>query len=413
MLDWGAALTAARDADPESVPDIVASVAAVIDATDLVVYLVDFAQATLEPMPNRSTHADIAQSEAVASTMAGRAFLDRRPVTADRAGHLRVWVPIIEGSDRTGVLALTVADGSSDILAACETLGLLTGYLIGIHTRATDVYNVHRRRRAMSLPASMQWDLLPPLVLNTERVSLAGLIEPAYDVGGDGFDYAVNGSTCDLAVFDAMGHNLNSALLAALAVGTYRHQRREGATLEVIHHRLDNSITSQHSDLSFVTGQLVRLNLTTGVMQWTNAGHPLPLLVRNGHVVSEVTCEPTPPWGLGTLAGRTGSTTNLGTPHVASVALEPGDMVLFYSDGSIDAHTTSGEPFGVERLADLVGRHASDNFEPERIVRQLTRSVLEHHKETLTDDATFVVMRWNGNVVGTTEAKVGQEQESR
>jgi hypothetical protein len=71
------------------------------------VYLVDFAQTTLEPVPDRSAHADVPQSEDVATTMAGRAFVDQRASIAERPDGARVWVPMIEGSDRTGVLALT------------------------------------------------------------------------------------------------------------------------------------------------------------------------------------------------------------------------------------------------------------------------------------------------------------------
>src|SRR6476659_3706304 len=189
-VDLGRALRIAQGADPASVPDVVVRIAADLGATDVVVYLVDFAQTTLEPLPGRATHSDLPGSEEVASTMAGRAFADQRPATAERSDG--VWVPIVEGSDRTGVLALTVPTATDEIVAACEELGLFAGYLIATHARSTDLYNLHRRRRALSLPASMQWDLLPPLVLKTDRMVVAGLLEPAYDVGGDCFDYALN-----------------------------------------------------------------------------------------------------------------------------------------------------------------------------------------------------------------------------
>src|SRR5579885_1748607 len=102
-------MRAAQDADPSSVPEVVVRIAADIGATDVVVHLVDFAQTTLEPLPDRTTHFEVPCSEAVASTMAGRAFVDQQPVTAPRADGIRVWVPVVEGSDRTGVLGLTVS----------------------------------------------------------------------------------------------------------------------------------------------------------------------------------------------------------------------------------------------------------------------------------------------------------------
>jgi serine phosphatase RsbU (regulator of sigma subunit) len=87
--------------------------------------------------------------------------------------------------------------------------------------------------------------------------------------------------------------------------------------------------------------------------------------------------------------------TSAGTT-IATVALEPGDGVLFHTDGVTEAHKPGSEQFGTERLADLVGRHASDQLEPEEIIRRLVRSVLEHQHERLSDDATIVLFQWNG-----------------
>jgi serine phosphatase RsbU (regulator of sigma subunit) len=389
-LDLGVALRAAQGADPASVADLVLRVAGDLGATDVVVYLVDFAQTTLEPVPDRSAHAELPQSEEVAATMAGRAFVDQAPTTADRSDGVRIWVPIVEGSDRTGVLAVTVPRATDEVIGACEELGLLAGYLIATQARATDLYNLHRRRKALSLAASMQWDLLPPLVLKTSRLAVACLLEPAYDVGGDCFDYSLNDSVFNIAVIDAMGHGVASALISALVVGSYRHDRREGRSLEHIHSSLDAAMTSQYPQLSFATGQLARVDLGTGAMTWTNAGHPLPMLIRGGQVIRELDCPPTVPWGLGSLDETDAPAT------VATAALEPGDSVLFYTDGVIEAQMPGGERFGVERLADLAGQQASDLLEPEEIVRRLVRSVIEHQDGDLTDDATLALVQWHG-----------------
>lgn len=389
-LNLGVALRAAEDADPASVPDVVLRVAGQLGASEVVVYLVDFAQKTLEPLPARGQHAEVPQSEEVATTMAGRAFTDRCPVTAERSNGVRIWVPVVEGSDRTGVLAVTVPEATDEVVESCEELGLFIGYLIATQARATDLYNMHRRRRSLSLPASMQWDLLPPLVLRSARMSVAGLIEPAYEVGGDCFDYALNDSFLELGVFDPMGHGLFSALVAALCVGSYRHDRRESHALERMHARLDALMAEELRDQGFATGQLARIDLESGEMAWTNAGHPLPMLIRGGRVIAQLDCPPTLPWGLGSLFGSASDAT------VATEALEPGDGVLFFTDGVVEAHTPGAEQFGVERLADLVSRHASDQLAPEEIVRLLVRAVLEHQNGQLADDATLVLFKWNG-----------------
>jgi serine phosphatase RsbU (regulator of sigma subunit) len=390
-IDLGHALRTA-ELSPQSVPDTVLRLAEEVGATDVTLYLVDFAQKTLEPMPDRGVHAEVPRQEAVSGSMAGRAFLERGPQVAEREEGSRVWVPVIEGSDRTGVLAMTVPNEGDETIEACETLGRLAGYFVATQARTTDLYNLHRRRKALSLAASMQWDILPPLVLKTPLITLAGIVEPAYEVGGDCFDYALNDTQLHLAIVDAMGHGVTSSLISTLAVGSYRHDRREGRRLDDIHVNLDAAMTAEFPNTTFATGQLAQIDVDTGVMSWTNAGHPIPLLIRNGRVVSGLECEPTPPWGLGS------TFTPDARPTVATTALEPGDSVLFYTDGVIEAHASHGDPFGLERLIDLAGRHASDQLEPEQIVRHIVDAVLDYRSGQLTDDATAVLVRWNGTV---------------
>lgn len=388
-LDFGAALRAAQAADPASISDIVESVASTFGATDIVVYLVDFGQATLEPLPDRRAHADLPESESVATTMAGRAFVSQQMTSVQRSGGMRVWVPVVEGSDRTGVLALTVPEATEEVVRACEELGLFAGYLIATQSRFTDLYNLHRRRRSLSLAASMQWDLLPPLVMKTRRMTVAGVLEPAYDVGGDCFDYALNHTVFDLAIFDAMGHGLQAALVASLAVGSYRHDRRENQPLAKIHSALDRAVARQFEGSVFATGLLARVELDSGVITWTNAGHPPPILIRGGAAIRELRCEPTVPWGL---ADTTGS---VGEAPIASERLEPGDKLLFYTDGVVEAHLPGQDHFGVERLVELISQHSSDRQEAEEIVRLLVRAVLDHQSNELPDDATVVLFQWN------------------
>jgi len=384
-IDFGAALRRARHSNPVEISQILAGAAAELDARDVVVYLVDFGQTVLEPVPDASTHAELPKSEDVATTMAGRAFVGQSVVSAARDDGFRVWAPILEGSDRTGVVAVTLPDADAARLSGCEELGLLAGYLIAAQARCTDVYNLYRRRDAMSLAASMQWDILPPLVLKAGPIAVAGLVEPAYEVGGDCFDYAANGAVFDFAMLDAMGHGVRSAVIASLAIGTYRHGRRESMSLTAIHDELASTLEQHIEQPAFATGVLGRIDTDSGRLTWTNAGHPLPLLIRGGQVIDHLYCPPSPPWGL--LPGE---------PTIAEAQLEPGDSVLLYTDGVTGTRTDAGGEMGLESLVELVERYASDLEAPEEIVRRLVGSVLESQGAKLTDDATVMLVRWAG-----------------
>ena len=77
-----------------------------------------------------------------------------------------------------------------------------------------------------------------------------------------------------------MGHGIGSSMLTNLAVGAYRHARREGQDVPAMHRAVDAAVAEQYDGDAFVTGVFARLQLDTGALTWTNAGHPVPLLLR-------------------------------------------------------------------------------------------------------------------------------------
>jgi serine phosphatase RsbU (regulator of sigma subunit) len=350
-----------------------------VPAWDPVIYLADFAHQVLLPLATGLAE------EKVAGTMAGRAFASGQPVTSQREGSVRVWVPVVEQTTRTGVLAVTVPEASEAVLAQAELLGVFAGLAVAAAARVSDIPHVRRGGRVMSLPAGMQWDLLPPLSARTGGALIAGLLEPAYDIAGDAFDYAVNGGDLHFAILDGMGHGIASTLLTGLAVGAYRHSRRHGEPVVGIHSAIDRVLAGYYDDLSFATGIVGRLTAASGRLEWSCAGHPPPLLLRGRRVVAELDCNPTLPFGLGG-----------GPPQPSTEQLEPDDAVLLYTDGVVEARTQDGELFGMDRLADLLEREAASGRTPEEQLRRLVRAVLEHQAGGLRDDATLLLVHWTG-----------------
>jgi serine phosphatase RsbU (regulator of sigma subunit) len=384
--DFGDVLRALRDLPPAAVIELLVGLVEGAGATDVVVYLADFGQVVLSPLPAGGAHVRLPEVEAIAGSTAGRAFTDQRLQVEGLSEGTRVWVPVVEGSECTGVLAFTVG-GALDAAARARSveLGLLVGCAVAVAARHTDLFNLVRRRLPMSLPASMQWDLLPPLHLQTPEVISAAVLEPAYDVGGDCVDHAINGGNLDLIVVDAMGHGLAASMTSGLAMGSYRHDRREGQPLATIHRRLDEVVGRELTSETFATGLVARLVLATGHLSWINAGHPQPLLVRSGRVQRALTCRPSLPWGLGGPI-----------EEEANVVLEPGDSVLFYTDGVVEGRSLAGEPFGLARLIELI--HTAETAPQLSSVRlrQLIHQVLMYQDQRLRDDATLLWLTWTG-----------------
>lgn len=211
------------------------------------------------------------------------------------------------------------------------------------------------------------------------------MLEPAYDVAGDAFDYAVDDGVLHFAVIDGMGHGIGATALADLAIGSYRHARRGGAAIGEIHTAVDEALDQVFGDLSFATGIIARLYLKEGRLEWSCAGHPRPLLLRDRKVVAELDSEVTVPFGVGT-----------GAAPVTTADLEPGDTLLLYTDGVTDVRVADGELFGVDRLIDLLEREAASETPPEELLRRLVRAVLDYQGGELRDDATLLLVRWTG-----------------
>jgi hypothetical protein len=375
------ALRVLRDAAGGDLQHVITAACEPVPAWDPVLYLGDFSGEQLVPLA-----AGVA-SEDVAGSMAGRAFTSGQPVTSERDDGIRVWVPVTELAARTGELAVTVPHADPEIVEDVELLGVFAGLAVAATARVSDIPHVRRRGREMSLPAGIQWDLLPPLSTRTPGATIAGLLEPAYDIAGDAFDYAVGDDFLDFAIIDGMGHGIASTLLTGLAVGAYRHARRRGDTIPAIHTAIDQALASIYNDDSFATGIVGRLAFATGRLEWSCAGHPPPLLLRGRKVVAELTSEPVLPFGL------------RGTPELSAADLEPDDAVLLYTDGVTEARAADGELFGLDRLADLLEQEAASSLPPEEKLRRLVRALLDHQPEGLRDDATLLLLQWTGRAL--------------
>jgi serine phosphatase RsbU (regulator of sigma subunit) len=384
----GRLLRIAQAASPQDVVEAVAMSVAEVDGSDLVLFLLDYEQATLRPHSDRLPHPRPPEPVSADGSMVGRCFSTQTPLAVERDNAWRVWVPVTERVDRLGVLEFALPAWDDEMEEFCVELGLATAHLVLAASRYTDQIHLLRRRQDMSLAAEMQWSLLPPLAFGVGTTTIAGLLEPTYDVGGDCFDYALNGNVLDLAVFDAMGHGVGSAMLSSLAVGAYRNGRRNSDALSDVVAEIDEAVQAHTDGGQFVTGLMARLDIGSGMLSWFSAGHPAPIQVRRGRSLAESESDPGMPLGLGGFADR---------PRTGrEIALQPGDAVLFYTDGVVDARSATGEFFGEQRLRDLLGREAASGRSPTEVLRRLVHAAITYQGARLRDDASMLYLQWDG-----------------
>ncbi|WP_336029205.1 PP2C family protein-serine/threonine phosphatase [Geodermatophilus sp. FMUSA9-8] len=366
----------------DDVAPTVAARAADLGFPEAVIYLADYEQVSLLPLPGPGVPPR--QELSVEGTVAGLAYRRMQVTHTERpgSGH-HLWLPLLDAAERLGVIELQVEAGTAEGEDEARTLASLVAELVVVNDLYSDAFSRLRRRRVMTLAAEIQWDLLPPLTFATDRFVIAGALEPAYEIGGDTFDYAVTDDTADILMLDSVGHGLASALLAGAAVGAYRHARRSQLDLPDISQAMDAVIAQQFSASQFATAAIVRLDLETGQLRWVNAGHPAPLILRHGSLLHLPACPPARPLGL-----------QSGKPLECETRLQPGDQLLLYTDGIIEARSPQGQFFGEERLADFVLRAVAAGDAAPETVRRLMRQVLTHQSDQLQDDASIVLLEW-------------------
>jgi hypothetical protein len=379
----GVMLERVHFAGPDDLPGLAKAAGRELGADDTVIYLVDYDQVSLIPLGSHESDARVVPVE---GTVAGRAFSEITLMSVKGHDRLIVWGPLLDGTDRFGVLefrfpAGTTADES--LLEGCRWVASMLAELVITRSNYGDLIEQTRRRKPMSLSAELQWSQLPPLTFVTPRVAIAGILVPTDEVAGDSFDYAVNGPIANLAIVDAMGHGLDATLMSAIAIGQLRNSRRRNSNLHDTVIAMDQAIADRFGPDRFVTGIIGQLDTNTGVWTWVNCGHPPSLLVRGGHVVKELVTPVNPPLGL--LSGD---------PDISSERLEPGDRLLLYTDGVTETRDASGGFFGVERLVDFVTKQSAAGRPAAETLRRLNLAVLQHQTGPLQDDATTVLVEW-------------------
>ncbi|MFC8045520.1 PP2C family protein-serine/threonine phosphatase [Nocardia sp. NPDC057353] len=393
-----------RDAEPTSAP--LAALVELIDGTHrtapdrlpgivdaagralgvhMTVYLVDYGQRFLRPV---TAAPDAPRTPIdVDTTLAGRAFRTVRILPSESGEKPRLWVPLLDGTERLGVLDVRLDDGDDvydpALRTQCRWVARLLGHLVTGLSGYGDALQRVRHGAPRTPAAELIWSLLPPLTAGVDNFVVTGVLEPRADLNGDAFDYALSDTTAQLLILDAVGHDPRSGLIAASAVAAYRAARHAGHGLFEQARLIDETLERQFGGSLFATAVLAELDLRTGRLRYVNAGHPEPLIMRDGKIVKPLAAGKRLPFGLGT-----------GDLTVGEEILQPEDWLVLYTDGLVEARDNTGEFFGAARLADFLRREAASGHPPPETARRLIRAVLAHQRGALQDDATVVLARW-------------------
>ncbi|WP_413798905.1 PP2C family protein-serine/threonine phosphatase [Streptomyces iranensis] len=376
-------LRATHEASPAELPVALDHYTEAMSMGRAVVFLIDLRQRLLMPLEEGEPRLELDHS------LAGFAYrTDSVRVEEEGTGGLTVWLPLMNGAERLGVLRLRMASLDGLRLWRCRTLASLLALVITSKRTYIDTFARRTRTRSMQLPTEMLRAFLPPRSIGTGQVVSTAVVEPAYELGGDAFDHSFTEDVLHATILDAMGHDLASGLTTSVAMAGSRNARRTGADLAALVTTVDEALAKWLPD-QFCTGVFLQLHMPSGALRWSNCGHPTPLVIRRQRLLGKELERPAePPLGL---PARLSDAPR----RIYETTLEPGDRVLLYTDGVVESRDEGGEQFGLERFADHIIRSTAAGQNAPEVLRLLIHAILDHRHSELSDDATILMIEWH------------------
>lgn len=380
-----AAERALRSADPHQLVDAVRRVLCddyAAKSVDLL--MADYGLTVLRSVP---VPAGPPNSLPVHGSPAGRAFGAQEPFV-EKCGdeQVRLHLPVSVRGDRLGVLTVTMdsADRAEECRAELAEIAEVLGHEMIVAERDTDVYLRARRTDRLTLAAEMQWQLLPGRSCARPEYALGGQLEPAYAIFGDNYDWSASADRLMVYITNGMGEGIEASLLTNLGINALRNARRAGLSIADQAALADQAIHAHYRGRAHLSVLLLDLDLVTGRLQVVDAGSPRMLCLRERNVTS-VDFEAQLPLGMFEE-----------TDYVAQeFQIEPGDRLVFVSDGVYGVAAPGGETYGERSLARAITSAAllPAAEVPEAVLRELSG-----HRGSVDadDDALVVCLDWFG-----------------
>ncbi len=229
-------------------------------------------------------------------------------VLSHRAGDRELrYIPLEAYGYTPGVL--TVVGPSTQGPAAAfglpdwRRLGRTLAVLLHQAATTTDQLELARRTYDYSIAAELQWQLLPPADVATDRFALRAVVEPAPRVTSDLFDWSLNGDLLTVTLLDAAGRGLVATQVGDLALAALRNARRGGRTIAEQAALADQALWDRHHGHAVVHALLFEIDLARDTVAAVHAGSPI-VLRRRGHDVDLLDLgRSTSPWGCSTAPG--------------------------------------------------------------------------------------------------------------
>lgn len=241
---------------------------------------------------------------------------------------------------------------------------------------------------AQDIQQSMLPKIFPPFPHRTD-FDLHGFLKAAKHVGGDLFDYfLIDENQLFFIIGDVSDKGVPASLFMAITKALFNSHFTNpncGTICDEVN-RINTFLSRENDAMMFVTAFVGILNLTTGEVEYIDAGHEPPLILRKGNEVEILKKK----GGLALCIDGSFAYVS------ATFQLQPGDALFLYTDGVPDANNLTGERFGIQRVRDLL-KPVADTATPQQINKLVLDSLQTFIGEAPQfDDITALALRYFG-----------------
>lgn len=237
----------------------------------------------------------------------------------------------------------------------------------------------------LSVARSIQMSMLPntwPPFPERDDLDIFGSVAPAKAVGGDLFDFRIRDEKLYFCIGDVSGKGIPAALVMTVISSMFRTLSASEDSPHRIMTAINDTISARNENLMFVTLFVGSLDLSTGVLQYTNAGHNAPFVITEGKPRMMPVDANIP---VGIMADWSYS--------LQETTLSPGTILFLYTDGLTEATRSDGELFQEERVQAQLSGH-DENTSAERLVADMTAAVNRFIGDAeQSDDLTMLVLK--------------------
>jgi sigma-B regulation protein RsbU (phosphoserine phosphatase) len=237
----------------------------------------------------------------------------------------------------------------------------------------------------LKIANNIQQQMLPKksAMGGSEDIGYYGILKPAKSVGGDLYDFKVEGDYLYFAIGDVAGKGIPAALFMAKTLTLFRAKVAGGGSPEGIAVEINHELEQYNDQSMFVTFFIGKLNLSSGKLAYTNAGHNYPFLSRRDKDI--VPFKGTHGIPLGSLADV--------TYKEGTFQLKEGDKIILYTDGITEAENEVHDLYGEQRLEDLLNRNAT--LAPENLSNMIITDVESFAGSAEQfDDITLLILEY-------------------